>query len=240
MSTRVRTTRTRVTSLFACLITLGLLVALAGCGSSDNGVSSKSASEILAASLAAANEASSVHIAGKSSTGQLSLVLNLDLSSEGGKGQISLANFDFEVIRIGSTIYLKGNKVFYARLAATNKAFAPVVKKLTNGAWLKAPVSGELAQLAAFSTKNTELKLLLRNSGPLTKGATITVNGQKAIELKQAAKLYKGSLFVATTGKPYPVQIVKTGREHGQITFSNWNAAVKLEAPTNVVDISKL
>ena len=48
------------------LVILVLGAALAGCGSSSNGVASESASEILAASRAAAQSASAVHLTSKS------------------------------------------------------------------------------------------------------------------------------------------------------------------------------
>ena len=47
-------------------------------------------------------------------------------------------------------------------------------------------------------------------------------------------------LYVAATGKPYPIAIV--GRENGQpetIAFDDWNKDVSLAAPSGAVDISK-
>jgi hypothetical protein len=47
-------------------------------------------------------------------------------------------------------------------------------------------------------------------------------------------------LYVAATGKPYPVAIVggKKGQS-GAITFDDWNKSVSLSAPSNAVDIGK-
>ena len=47
-----------------------------------------------------------------------------------------------------------------------------------------------------------------------------------------------GTLYVAATGKPYPVSVAKGSS--GSITFDSWNAAVTLNAPPNAVDISAL
>jgi len=57
------------------------------------------------------------------------------------------------------------------------------------------------------------------------------------IALEQTAKLYSGALFIATTGKPYPVELVKHGKETGQTTSSGWNQPVSLSAPANAVAI---
>jgi hypothetical protein len=44
-------------------------------------------------------------------------------------------------------------------------------------------------------------------------------------------------LYVAATGKPYPVRVVRTGSEAGQLTFDRFNQPVDLSAPTNTVDL---
>ncbi len=65
MPSRLQSARARARAPLALLLAAALAVAvaaLAGCGSSGNGVASKSPSEILAASKAAALSASSVHV----------------------------------------------------------------------------------------------------------------------------------------------------------------------------------
>jgi hypothetical protein len=214
------------------------LLALAGCGSSDNGVASKSGGEILAASKAAAESANSVHVVGRNSQGSASLTIDLSLARSGGRGQISFLGLNFEVIRIGGTVYVKGDLAFYKRLGAVLGTTVDVPR----GTWLKgAANSGPLAQLAALVDLRGELARVLSAPGSVTHGVRTTVNGQKVIELSEATKVYKGSIFVATTGKAYPVQLVKTGgRERGRVTFSEWDKPVSLSAPAPSVDISSL
>jgi hypothetical protein len=220
-------------SALALLLTVALAAALAGCGgSSGNGIASKSDSEILAASIAAAEAASSVHVAVHNSQGRrLSVTLNLDLARNGARASISVLDFAYELIRIGDTLYVKGNPAFYRQLGGA-------VRHAPQGRWLKASTSGgQLAGLASLTESSSELERLLSSRGPITKGATTTVNGQKAIELKESAKLFSGSLFIATTGKPYPIELLKRGRETGQTTFSHWNAPVSLTAPPNAIAV---
>jgi hypothetical protein len=47
-------------------------------------------------------------------------------------------------------------------------------------------------------------------------------------------------LYVATTGKPYPIQITKTGRETAHITLTNYNQPATPTPPTNTINISQL
>jgi hypothetical protein len=212
-------------------VALVLAVLLAGCGGSDNGVASKTSTEILAASRAAAESATSVHVLSKASQGSLSLTDSLQLAGNGGRAQISLLGLEYEVIRIGNTVYAKGNSAFYKHLRGA-------AAKLSQGTWLEGSVTdGQLAQLAELVDLHGELARLL-SIGTSTKGAIATVNGQRAIELEQTAQLFKGSLYVATTGKPYPIELLKHGRETGQTTFTAWNEPISLSAPAHAVAIA--
>jgi hypothetical protein len=207
---------------------------LAGCGSSDNGVASKSASEILAASRAAAKSASAVHVTTSSSVGRSKLMLDASMAKAEGHARVSLLGIGFETIRIGDTLYLKGNRSFDARLEST------LGVKVPSGTWLKGPASGTLAQVGSFTSMSRELPLILGGRGTLSKGTSAKINGQPAITVKETAKLYTGTLYVATTGEPYPILLRKSGRETGQTTFSGWNDPVSVSAPANAVQISQL
>jgi hypothetical protein len=217
---------------------LGLVIlTIAGCGSSSssgNGVISKSATEILAASKAAADGASSVHVVGTLTSNGAPITLDLRLASgQGGRGRISQGGLAFELIVIGNTIYIKGSPAFYSHFGGAAAA------QLFQGKWLKAPVSGgELGSLAALTNFGKLLDQALASQGTLAKGPTSTVAGEPVIELHDTSR--KGSLFVATSGKPYPIQIVKHSSEAGRITFTEWNRPVTLAAPSNAIDLSQL
>lgn len=225
--------RRRLIPLPLVLVTL----AIAGCGSSSssgNSVSSKSATEILAASKAAADSASSVHVVGTLTNNGTPITLNLHLASgKGGRGQISQGSLAFELIVVGDTLYIKGSPAFYSHFGGAAAA------QLFQGKWLKAPVSGgELGSLAALTNFSKLLDQTLTTHDTLAKGATKTIAGQPAIELRDSTQ--NGSLFIATTGKPYPVEIVKHGSETGHISFTDWNQPVSLSPPSGAIDLSQL
>lgn len=229
---------TSIAKLAAHASTLALLVItsclLAGCdGSSGNGIASKSAAEILAASRAAAATASSVHVSSSISQGPLTFTYDAELTSDGGRAQISLFGTSYEVIRIANTLYLKGSKAFYQQLGTA-------AAKVPPGTWIQTTTRGvQLIQLAELANLKDEITRLL-DTTQATKGAATTINGQSAIELKQAAKLYTGTIDIATSGKPYPINITKHGHENGHTTLTNWNQPAALEAPTNTIKLGKL
>jgi hypothetical protein len=213
------------------------VLALAGCGgssSSDNGVAGKSAAEIVAAAKAAADTAGSVHVAGSLVSGGTPLTLDLSLAAgKGGQGRISENGLSFEVIQLNGTAYISGSQAFYTHFAG------PAAAQLLQGKWLKASATtGSLATLAPLTELRRLIDSALATRGTLSKGAQTTVEGQPAIAVSETAQ--KGTLYVATTGKPYPIEIAKSGSGGGRIVFSKWNEPVKLEAPKNAVDLSEL
>jgi hypothetical protein len=218
---------------------LGVLIAvlfalLAGCGASDNGVASKPASEILAATTAAAQSASAVHVIASSKImNGRPFKLDAILAKHRAHARVSLLGLSFEVIRDGDTLYVKGSQAFAARLRSVLGIKVPADK------WLKSTTS-TLAQLGSFTDMSKELPALLSGSGPVSKGARVKIDGRPAMTLKERRKLYIGTLYVATTGNPYPLKLTKTGREAGQTTFTDWNDPVTVTPPANAVDIAQL
>jgi hypothetical protein len=214
-------------------------MAFAGCGGSSsdgNGIASKSPAEIVAAAKTAADGALAVHVSGSTVTGGSPITLDLSLvAGKGGRGRIAENGLSFELIEIEGTIYISGSSAFYKHFAGAAAA------QLLQGKWLKAPVSN--ASFAGLSSLTELRKLLdaaLSTSGKaLTRtGTSTTVNGQAVVGVKDATQ--NGTLYVATTGQPYPIEITKSGAAGGTITFDEWNKPVTLAAPANAVDIEQL
>jgi hypothetical protein len=233
MMPRIVRMRTILSGALPLVLSLG---ALAGCGSgsSGNGVASKSATEIVNESKLAAAGASSVHVSGSLNSGGLPVTLNLNLASgKGGTGEISENGLSFKLILVGDTAYMSGSSAFYRHIGGAAAA------QLLAGKWLKVPATtGEYASFGSLADMRKLIDTALASHGTLAKGATTTVNGQQAVAVNDTGK--GGVLYVATTGKPYPIEISKGGSESGKITFDRWNQAVAIAAPANSVDLSEV
>jgi hypothetical protein len=223
-------------ALPACLV--AAVVLLAGCGgggSSSNGIAAKTPNQILAAAEAAAIKAQGVHVAGRIAQNGTPLTLNIHLvAGKGGKGHMSENGTGFDIIRIGDKAYVRGSNAFYTRFAGAKSA------KLLEGKWLVSSAnSGKFAPLTPLTDQVKFFKGSLSAHGKLTKGAATTVNGQKVIGLTDGRG--GGTLYVATTGQPYPIQLVSPGNgAEGKITFDQWGTTVTIAAPKSAIDISKL
>jgi hypothetical protein len=221
------------------LIAAGLISACGGSSSSasstsGNGVASKSADQILAASTGAVQNIKTVHVSGSVVSGGAPISLNLDLvSGQGARGQMSQNGMSFQLVVAGDYIYINAGPAFWRHIGGTAAA------QLLQGRWLKAPADRpDFASLSSLTNLHRLLNALLNSHAKLTKGATGTVNGQKVVALTDTTN--HGTLYVAATGKAYPVEIVKAGASGGRITFGRYNETVTLTAPANAIDISKL
>ena len=231
MSRRRRSILPAAVSLLAAA---SLLSACGGSSPAGNGVASKSPAQILEATKAAAAQAASVHISGSIDAAGKPIGLNMELlASKGGKGTISEDGFTIQLVQTEGSVYINGSAAFYKHVSGSAAA------QLLQGRWLKAPAnSGELASLASLTDLSRLVDEALAGHGALTKGATATIAGQPAIALHDAAK--SGTLYVATTGRPYPLEITKSGRESGNVVLDRWDQPVHLSAPAGAIEISKL
>jgi hypothetical protein len=208
--------------------------AISACGgSSDNGVASKSPDAVVTDAKGAIGGVKSVHVSGALVSGGSPLTLDLNLvSGKGGRGEMSENGLSFQLVDVGQNVYINGSPAFWRHFGGAAAA------TLFQGKWLKAPAtSGNFASLTALTNLHQLLTGLLSSHGTLAKGATTTVNGQKVVAVKDTT--HGGTLYVATTGKPYPVEILKTGAQGGHVSFDRFNESVSLAAPANSIDISQ-
>jgi hypothetical protein len=215
-------------------VTAALIVGCGSSGSSGNGVASKTPAEIVAATKVAADAASSVHVSGSIVSNGSPITLDLDLlKGKGGRGQLSESGLSFELIQTGGTVYINGSPAFYRHVGGSAAA------QLFQGKWLKAPASsGSFASLASLTDIRQLVDTTLANHGTLAKGGSTTVAGQKVIGVTDTSK--GGTLYIATTGQPYPIEVRKDGASGGKIVFDRWNEPVTITAPANAIDITQL
>jgi hypothetical protein len=203
---------------------------LAGCGGSgSNGEADRTAARILADAKRAARAAGSFSVAGTIEDQGATIGLDLRVADGGGTGTMTIQGSRIDVIRIGRTLYLRAGARFYEQVGAGKAA-----GRLLDGKWLEVSARAkDFRDLADLTDVDSFLQAALTPAGTIAKGAETTVAGRKAIELKDSKG---GSLFVATTGKPYPIEF----RGGGTLTLGNWGAPVSPEAPKSPVDLAGL
>ncbi len=225
-------------SALALVLTAALL---AGCGSSGssttakpNGEASKPADRVLADAKAAATSASSAHISGSITSGGTPITVDLTTArGKGGKGSMSTNGLKFDLVRVGDTVYVRGSDAFYKHFAGA------AVAQLLHNKWLKGSAThGRLKSLAELTNLRALFAGISSHHGKLTNDGKTTYKGQEVVAIRDASDNSK--LYVAATGKPYPVAIVGNKKgQSGAVTFDDWNKSVSLSAPSDALDISQ-
>jgi hypothetical protein len=210
---------------------------LAGCGGSapaGNGVASKTPARIVALAKSAATRAASVRVAGSIVSEGKPISLDMELlAQQGGKGRIALDGLSFRLVEVDRAVYVKGSAAFYDRFAG------PTAARVLRGRWLKGSAeTGALAPLASLADLSELLDSTLAGHGALSRGASTSVVGQQAVAVTDAAA--DATLYVAATGTPYPLEIVKRGAGDGRIVFDRWNQPVSLAVPANAINVKQL
>lgn len=213
-------------------------VLLAGCGSSKNAApmndeASKPAAQVLADAKAAATKAGSAHVSGKVTSSGTPITVDLSTARDkGAKGSMATNGLRFDLVRIGDTIYIRGSDAFLKRFAGAATA------QLLHGRWLKAPAThGRLRSLAPLTNLGALFAGITTRHGKLANDGKSTYKGQPVVVIRDTSDNSK--LYVAATGKPYPVALVGSKSQPGSITFGDWNKSVSLSAPSDAIDISK-
>jgi hypothetical protein len=215
-------------------------VFLAGCGGSKkaappNDEASKPAARVLADARAAATSATSAHVSGSIRSSGTPITLDLSTArGRGAKGSMSTNGLKFDLVRIGDTLYIRGSDAFYTHFAGA------AVAQLLHNKWIKASATkGRLRSLAPLTSLGALFAGVSSHHGKLVNDGDTTYKGQDVVAIQDTSDNSK--LYVAATGKPYPVAIVggKQGRS-GAITFDDWNKSVSLSAPGGAIPISSL
>ena len=135
----------------------------------------------------------------------------------------------FDVLRAGKTVYVRGSRAFYTKVAGKQAA------ALLQGKWLSAPATtGQFASIGELTDIKTFFTGVLGSHGTVTKGAETTIGGQKVIGLVDHSSS-GGTLYIATTGKPYPIEIASPhGGASGAVHFTGWGTSIRIAAPKSV------
>ena len=228
-------------------IALSMLVALAvaACGSggsngssdsqsSSNRLASRTPDQIVAQATHAIDGVSSVRVKGTVADASAPVTLDLNLvNGKGATGSLSENGLSFRLITVGGQAYINGSSSFWKQFGG-----ASAVRQL-EGKWLRAPANtGDFASFSSLTNLHKLLAGLLSGHGALIKGSQSTIAGRQAIALHDTSK--HGTLYVATTGTPYPLRIANGSANGGELDFSNFDAPVSLKAPTSSIDINKL
>ena len=218
-------------SLAGGLLALGVALAVGACGGSSagNGIAGEAPAAIANAAGKAFTGVQSVHVAGTVRTSGQTVGLNMSIvSGKGARGTIVYGGHTVQVVTVARKLYIKADAAFWRHYAGS-------LGSLLAGKWFELPASSNAAtSFAGVLDLHSLVGNLLQgaSSKGLHKGKQVKVDGQGAIGVTKAGG---ATVYVATSGKPYPLELVTPGE--GSVYLTAYNQPVSLAPPSPVVKL---
>jgi hypothetical protein len=219
----------------------GLVILLAGgvavsaCGSSPQ-AGSEPAAKVIPQVQAAAETATSVHVAGTVTKAGRKTTINVSLDGNSVAGTLGANGTSFYVLSLDGASYVKLNAGFLQAERAPASICAEVCGKyveLSAGSTVTITSFLSMQQLVNEVFKTNQMSLVAA-SGCIF--APATVNGQSVLRCRQGS----GELDVAAHGTPYLVYWRGPNGQH--LAFTDWNSVTLPSAPpaSQIVSLSSL
>jgi len=245
--------KTKLTGAVAVLASAALLAT--GCGGqgkddaaapakatsaapATNGVEALEAAQILDKSKAALKSATSFHTKGEMMSEGSKIGLDLKNAGENVKADVSMNGAKVELLQVAGRRYMRPDAKFWVMFGG-GQAQGAEIAKLVGDRWVQAKATDKST---AGLFEIADVDSLLDTGGTLTKGAAKDFEGKPAIALVDKSD-EGGTLYVATTGEPYPLKLEAPNPADGGLTFSEFGATfADLNAPAaaDVLDLDKL
>jgi hypothetical protein len=202
--------------------------------SSGNGVAALTADQILAMTKAALAAADGVRISGSGTAGGTETKIDMRYGQDRAGGSSTIDRERVDLVRAGDVAYVRASTAWWNRLDVS----ADVATAL-GGRYLKTAMTDpRFKDVVDYTTLPVVAEEYLKPGGTMSKGGTKTVAGTPAIGLVDSSGL-NGTLWVATTGTPYPLSQVSEG---GVLNFTEYGTPVTVPEPpaAQVVDADTL
>lgn len=247
-------------------LAVGCLVAVGGCGSSSqhvtnsgtsstpaSGEASKPPATILSDAAAALRSARGYVVQGQ--IAQSGHAEQVRVVASGGSLDVVLSGFagHLEARILPSGAYVRVDQAFLKAHGAAGGLLA--------NRWIQIPATAaqKLASQLAQFTPSTAARCLAEGHGTLSLAGRTTVTGRPAIVIRDAGNApgdAPGTLAVAATGTPYPLQVIGTGpkraggridacndgradNNRARLTFSHFSDPPQISTPPNALRLGQ-
>lgn len=200
-----------------------------------NGVAALAARAILTESIVALQEASSFRLRGSAIYNGGPIGFDAVLVGADVDGTLTVAGISAEFIRVGGTSYLR-SEPFLRGIFFSVKDTSKRDQALTaaRGKYVKLP-DDDLSD--RFMPSIAELLEAKGGVNALQKGEATAIDGRPAITLIYGTG---ARLFVATTGEPYPLQLVANTGQKLDVVEVGASVSITAPAASEVVDFATL
>jgi hypothetical protein len=199
----------------------------------DNRVAALAPGEILSRAQAALLQVQAVRI--KATGGPNGGAFSADVRVQahtGGVGTLTVPGgaggrtFTVQVITLGSTAYVKGDAAAWQTILGRTPTVPDIDQK-----WVKAGSDNiKLKTLTSFGDLAPIATGILALDTNVTRGGTSMIDGTPVVSVTGAGPT-DATIYVATTGPPYPLRIAQAGGAAGQLDLAEFGQPVDVSAP---------
>ena len=223
----------------AAIAGTAILASAAACGTTaSRPLAGLSAGQIAARAITDLKAASSVHFAGSVTDSGATYAVDVTAGSANCAGTLGIPGHgSFALLKIGQTLWIKPDGQFWASVGAS-----PANLHLAEGKYVQAspgdPVFTSVTMLCSPAQFADSLGSQMDH---LVKGATTTIAGQSALQLRDTST--PGSAYVTISASPEFLRLdAQNGGSQGQVDFSDYDAPVTLTPPpaSTTIDGSKI
>ena len=212
-------------------------------GASTSGFAARSAQQIADSAKADMAKLDSLRVAGTLATSGSTITVDLQMDSDGDcTGSLSTSQGKVELLGAGGRTWMKPDATFWKGMAG---AQADRVMQMVGDKWVVVPSSDR--SFSQFCDSDQLIKELVsddQGGTTYSKSGSTSVDGQDVVKVDSKDSDGQTSTgYVLVDDPHYLVKVEQTtGDEPGSVTFSDFNADVKAQAPAegDTVDLSKL
>ncbi|MFC6878745.1 MULTISPECIES: hypothetical protein [Actinomadura] len=234
----------RARAVLPAAVATALAMTLAGCGeekkndppakaeAAANGFAGKSPDQILADSVAALRGATSFRVAGIMVDEKETIEIDMVTDGTDAQGKLTLpiegTTVSMEVIKVGERAYFRGRDLW-------KKAGGAALADRVGDRWVAG--SREMRQnFTSFFTPAGWADILKPDNTTITREADSKIGDRPVVTLKDDSS---GILFIAATGKPYPLRLAGGDKKGGGEMNFTYDVPVKVSPPPNPLDLTK-
>ncbi len=223
--------------LAAYAIGIAVAAAMTGCGGDDgdaSGFADEPTEDIVAAAQKAMGDLESVHLAGEVTTEGNTITMDMSLSTTGDcEGELSIDGGALEVLQVGGTGWFKADDAFWEGQAADQ---ADRIIAAAGDKW----VVDSGTQFTSFCDLDGFLEEIVSSDDDeeYEKDGTEDVDGAEAVKITGG----DSTAFIAADDPHYILKLAGSGDGEGEITFSEFDEDIEVEAPADdeVVSLDQL
>jgi hypothetical protein len=199
----------------------------------DNGVAALAPGEILSRAQAALLQVQAVRITATGGANGSAFSADVRVQAHtGGVGTLTVPGgaggrtFTVQVITLGSTAYVKGDAAAWQTILGRTPTVPDIDQK-----WVKAGSDNiKLKTLTSFGDLAPIATGILALDTNVTKAGTSMIDGTPVVSVTGAGPT-DATIYVATTGPPYPLRIAQAGGAAGQLDLAEFGQPVDVAAP---------